>query len=360
MTEQMSSLLGKFGEYSQRYPIAVALELVYLAATVGVLLFATPPEPLVAVLGLPLLLLLPGYAVVTALFPRACDAATETARSSSVLDWQGAAARVTLVERAALSFAVSIAVLPLIGVALGVAGIGLGFDAVVGALGGVTAVALLVGAVRRQRLPPEDRFRVPVKGWVETASESVFGADSASVALVNVALAIAVVLAVGAFSYGLVVPRSADTSTTLLVVTGNQTGSYAASDYPENLTRGEPAELTVGVENSEGRTVAYTVVARLQQLDESGDGFAVTDQQQVARFDRSIPAGESWFRSHTVTPELTGERLRLTYLLYKGAPPSEPTVESAAEHAYLWVGVEPETAATGPNATVSSTREGDA
>jgi len=43
--------------------------------------------------------------------------------------------------------------------------------------------------------------------------------------------------------------------------------------------------------------------------------------------------------NHTVAPTLPGERLRLVYLLYKGDPPAEPTVENAYREVHLWVNV---------------------
>jgi uncharacterized membrane protein len=40
-----------------------------------------------------------------------------------------------------------------------------------------------------------------------------------------------------------------------------------------------------------------------------------------------------------VTPELTGDRMRLTYMLYRGAPPATPTTDNAYRELHLWVNV---------------------
>lgn len=36
---------------------------------------------------------------------------------------------------------------------------------------------------------------------------------------------------------------------------------------------------------------------------------------------------------------MTGENLRLVYLLYEGDPPQDTTTENADEHVHVWVNV---------------------
>jgi hypothetical protein len=43
---------------------------------------------------------------------------------------------------------------------------------------------------------------------------------------------------------------------------------------------------------------------------------------------------------------MTGERLRLTYLLYRGAPPQTPTTDNAYRELHLWVNVTQEGSTT--------------
>jgi uncharacterized membrane protein len=51
-----------------------------------------------------------------------------------------------------------------------------------------------------------------------------------------------------------------------------------------------------------------------------------------------------------VTPTLTGQRLRLAYLLYRGSPPPDPTVENAYREVHLWINVSaPSAAITRPD-----------
>ena len=92
------------------------------------------------ILGLPLVLFLPGYALIAALFPRKDD-----------LDG---------IERIALSFGLSIAITPLLGLALNYTPFGIRLTPILIVLS-VFTIALAIGAyVRRSRIPEEDRFVV--------------------------------------------------------------------------------------------------------------------------------------------------------------------------------------------------------
>ena len=97
-------------------------------------------SPIRIILGLPLVLFLPGYALIAALFPRKDD-----------LDG---------IERVALSFGLSIAITPLLGLALNYTPFGIRLTPVLIVLS-VFTIALAIGAyVRRSRISKEDRFVV--------------------------------------------------------------------------------------------------------------------------------------------------------------------------------------------------------
>jgi len=113
-----------------------------------------------------------------------------------------------------------------------------------------------------------------------------------------------------------------------------------AADYPEELVAGSPARLTVGVDNVEFEPVEYTVIVQLQEVERTDDGTRVLERRQLGRFETSLDEDESWRRTHEVTPTMTGEDLRLQYLLYRGNPPADPTAETAYRTLHLWVDVE--------------------
>jgi uncharacterized membrane protein len=97
-------------------------------------------SPIRIILGLPLVLFLPGYALIAALFPRKED-----------LD---------AIERIALSFGLSIAVVPLLGLALNYTPFGIRLLPILIVLSVFTISLAISAYVRRSMIPEEDRFSV--------------------------------------------------------------------------------------------------------------------------------------------------------------------------------------------------------
>ncbi len=97
-------------------------------------------SPIRIILGLPLVLFLPGYSLIATLFPRKDD-----------LDG---------IERIALSFGLSIAISPLLGLALNYTPFGIRLTPILTVLSLFT-VSFAIGAyVRKSRILEEDRFVV--------------------------------------------------------------------------------------------------------------------------------------------------------------------------------------------------------
>jgi hypothetical protein len=55
----------------------------------------------------------------------------------------------------------------------------------------------------------------------------------------------------------------------------------------------------------------------------------------------AVEDGETWEQSHTTRPAMTGDNIRLTYLLYVGNPPAEttPQADSAYRSVHIWLEV---------------------
>jgi uncharacterized membrane protein len=121
------------------------LALVILLTLLCIPFVLIPPfkgTPVRIILGLPLVLFLPGYALIATLFPRKGD-----------LDG---------IERVALSFGLSIAITPLLGLALNYTPFGIRLTPVLTVLS-VFTIALAIGAcARRSGIQDEDRFGVDV------------------------------------------------------------------------------------------------------------------------------------------------------------------------------------------------------
>jgi uncharacterized membrane protein len=317
---------------------AVALALAAVAAT---LLPPLADTPLRAALGFGFVLLAPGYALVAALFPgraaagrREDSAAAGREKDSAATgrDAPGDAAR------AALGILSSVVLAALVGVALSLT-VGLTPASAVVALAAVTVGGAAVAARRRRTLAPEERFAVPLGAWAAATRSALTDPETRGDAALNVVLAVVVVVSLGGVAYATAVPGDGERFTEFYLLAEDADGDLVAAGYPTEFTAGEPRSQYVGLRNREGETVSYTVVVQLQRVTVTNDSVRVREREPLRRFTPEVAAGESWRRNHTVVPTLTGERLRLTYLLYRGAPPAEPTVGNADQHAYTWIDV---------------------
>jgi uncharacterized membrane protein len=95
----------------------------------------------------------------------------------------------------------------------------------------------------------------------------------------------------------------------------------------------------VGIENHEYESVEYTVVVQLQDVAVGDESIRVLEREELRRFETTLAHNETWRQRHGIAPTLTGERLRLTYLLYRGAAPGTPTAANAYQQLHLWVNV---------------------
>jgi uncharacterized membrane protein len=301
--------------------------------TVAVVFLPVVSEtPLRIVFGLPFALFAPGYALIAALFP---EAGTEPAEDT---DGEGGSG-ITGLERVALSFGVSIAVVPLVGLVLNFTPLGIRLVPIVVSLTvlvfGLTAVAMR----RRAALPAEERLTVPWRAWIAAGRRELFAPESRTDAALNVLLVISLVVAVSSVGYAVAVPKQGESFSEFYLLTEDESGELVADDYPTELVAGESRSLVVGIGNQEHRTVEYTVVVELSRVAVENNSTRVLDEERLRTFETRLGHNETWQRPHSVTPELTGDRLRLTYLLYRGSPPSEPTTENAYRELHLWVNV---------------------
>ena len=321
------------------------LVVVAYALVAGGLVVVGLPSTLQFLVGIPLALFVPGYTVLAALFPgrpsrNAGQVSSLSGMARSFSSLRSIQQRgVRWGERVALSFGLSLFVVPLLALVLDFATLVFGTDSlyhtapIVTILVGFSLVCAAVGLVRRLRLPRAQRFGVPVGYWI---SDFVGGLTGSPVdALLNVVLILSVLVGAASMTYALAVPQDGSSATNFYVGTQNGSGDVTL-DHPRNLTANQPQQLTVGVQNQEGEPANYSVIVQLQRYD----GEEVLTRQELKRFSTStVPENRTWQRQHTVTPTLAEDDLRLVYLLYQGDPPQNPTEENAYRSVHLSVNV---------------------
>ncbi len=247
-------------------------------------------------LGLAALLFFPGYTLIAALYPR----------------------RTTLgdVERLALSFGLSIAVVPLICLALNYTPWGIRLYSI---LFSVLLFIFIMSAIawfRRRSLPSDERFQVQLRvpRWPWSGPRAPQGSWDR---LMNILLALAILGALGTMAYVVAQPKTGEQFTEFYVL--NSDG--VASNYPSVIVIGEKTSVIVGVINHEFATITY-------RLEITVDGQAAGVAIPVLLKD-----GEKWENSVSFTPTHVGDNQKVEFLLYKEAG-AEPYLA-----VHLWLSV---------------------
>lgn len=325
MSHGTSRLTG-FGVIRQ-YPFDLAVVSVAAVLAYGIAT-ATPEGNAVRLLvTFPLVLFLPGYALVSVLFP----ATERTARESTSIDRQSRG--VDVPERLGLSIALSLAVVPIVGIALPFTQWGFTTVSTAAALCAITVVLAQLGVVRRFRTPASERFTVsPFASLARLRREENAVATASSIVLV-----LAIGLAAGALLLGFLVPASTGGFTELALYTQTDGGELVAGEIDDEVAPGESVPVTVSITNQEGEETDYTVVVQEQVIEDD----EVVERERLETLETSLDDGTTGRGELSVAPTAEeGETVRISVLLYEGDPPAEPTNENAEEDTYFWVTVE--------------------
>lgn len=317
-------------------PSDVVLGLGYLVIAAVVAVLSSPGSAARVLVGVPLLFFVPGYAFVTALLPRRRD---REARASGRSGVDRDRAGIDAVERASLSFGLSLGIVPLAAGGLILAGVGVRLPSLVGALAGLSAAGLVASGLRRRGLPPDQRFDPSVMRWLRSEKRRFVDAPGRLRLALNGLLALSVLVAAVTMGYALFATGAETADANMMLLTENESGSYVAAGYPDAVATNESAELVVGVENDGRRSINCTVVVLLQRVQPGETSVRVLSSSELTRLHGSVPPGEAWYAEHSVQPSMTGDRLRLTYLLYRGDAPADPSIDSAYRHTYHWIDV---------------------
>ena len=346
-------------------PADLAAVTVAVLLTLGaVFLPGINETPLRVIFGLAFVLFLPGYAFIAALFPEAGTSASATEEDDTTDEEQDttapppkpgtAAAAATRgdsseppsdrsgidgIERVALSFGLSIAIVPLIGLILNFTPWGIRLTPIAIAVTGFTLVCVAVAAQRRLALPADEQFTVPYREWIATGQSELLEPESRTDAALNVLLAVSVLLAIGSVGYAVAVPPQGEQFTEFYLLTEQPDGELVADEYPQNITIDEQPELIVGIENHEYESREYTVIVQLQDVTIEGNNTTVTERTEIDRFATTVAHNETYQELRPISPTRTGENLRVKYLLYADEVPATPTADTAYRDLHLWVNV---------------------
>ncbi|WP_049972855.1 DUF1616 domain-containing protein [Haladaptatus cibarius] len=316
----------------RRFPADLAFVVALVLVACGVVLMGRGIwTPFRVVFGFLFLFFLPGYAVVAALFPESAEGARTTGRV-------GFSQRIDGVERLTLSVVASFAIAPLVGYVASYSPWGLSVGVALVSVGSVTVVCAVIAAIRRWSLPESERFSVPYRTGYARVKRNV-SKETLSRPL-NVVLVVSLIVASAGIVYTTTMPRSDEQFTEFYLATENETDRMVVADYPRNFTTGQAKSLHIGVQNNEYEPANYTVVILLQRVSERNGSATVTAERRLDRFSMWVEHGESSVQNRSIEPTMAGDRLRLVFLLYRGAPPPSPSMENAYRRTHLWVDVD--------------------
>jgi len=243
-------------------------------------------------LGLPFVLFFPGYTLIAALFPKKDD-----------LDG---------LERLALSFGLSIAVAPLLGLGLNYTPWGIRLTPILLSLTIFILGMSVVAFYRRSKISAENRF-YPV--WeLDMVS---WGGLSRLDKILSVLLALSIFFAVGSIFYVATTPKVGEKFTEFYILgTGGK-----AEGYPRELAVGEEGWVIVGVVNHEYAPVKYYI-----EVVEDGNLYQRLNPIELAH-------EQKWEERVSFAAAEPRKNMKVEFLLYREGVP-EPY-----RSVHLWVDV---------------------
>ena len=264
-----------------------------LVMTAGLLAFGQGD-----ILAILLVLFVPGYVLVAALFPGSVTS------EKGEIDW---------IERIALSFGLSIVVVPLLGLSLNFTPFGIHFAAILATIALFTTGVGSAAYWRRMRLPPKLRLSLTVD-FVGPDWKNHGALDK----MLTISVTASIIVAGGTLAYVAMTPPPGEPFTEFYVLGpgGN------ASGYPTNLTVNEIGSVILGLVNHEFVTVNYTVridlvgVLLVYNATSGFNGTVEVNRTTWSTFNVTLADGRNWTQPYTFQINYTG-LWKVQFLLFK-------------------------------------------
>jgi uncharacterized membrane protein len=252
-----------------------------------------PSDAVRIILGLPFLLFFPGYTLTVAFFPA---------------NW-----RLSGMERVALSFGLSLALIPLIGMILNYTPFGIELESLMYSIASIILLFSLVAWYRNRKLNQFERFNVNFS-LTMTRWRGNFWDKITNIVIIAATLGI-----VGFLGYLLITPRTGETFSEFYIL--NTEGQ--AGDYPIELSLGDTATVIIGIINQEDKDTTYVIEVMI------GDGKSIDIGPNT------LKDGQKWESEVLLSPEEAGIDQKVMCVLYKNGV-TDPYLEL-----HFWIDVYP-------------------
>jgi uncharacterized membrane protein len=276
-----------------------------LAIILVLIIIFVPATWVRAFIGLPFILFTPGYALITALFPR-----------KSSMD---------AIERLALSIGLSFAAVALLGLGLNYTSWGITLWSSIIASGSFIIVSTIIAEYRRWRLPSEERFSIDIN-----LTNISLGENKLSRTL-SVILILSILGTIGTLAYTIASPKVGERFTEFYIL-GQEgeaagypqnfilsNGVVTSVDYgDDNIVQDSTGKLTIGIINREQQDTTYTVKI---QFDGKATGILV-DGNDVAQLGPvTLQNDEEYEIEIGFAPTHTGDNQRVDIILLVDGKP---------------------------------------
>ncbi|MFC1962384.1 DUF1616 domain-containing protein [Chloroflexota bacterium] len=235
-----------------------------------------PLDVLRVILGLPFLLFFPGYTLLAAIFPR-----------RNVVD---------SIERIVLSFVLSIAVVPLIGLVIAYTPFGIEIYTILISVTILIIVASIVAWYRQRRITQGEELTVSLD-----LSLFLWRGQSSADKILYIILTVAILGAIGTLGYVVTTPRVGEKYSEFYI----QELEGKAINYTEELVLGEAEQIMVGIINREHEDVYYRL-----QIESSGTLIKELGPVMLGH-------EQKWEREVSIILMKGGENQRVELLLFK-------------------------------------------
>lgn len=226
------------------------------------------------ILGFLFVLIVPGYTMTAALYPKKGDLSS--------------------LERLVLSFGLSITVIPMLCFALDYTPWGIDLYPVLTIILLLIVVTSCVAWHRRKKLAADDRLGLTLKPNPDSFHFKSYKS-------VYVSLLAALVFVIFVSIYADITPGHKEQFTEFYVLGP----AGLAADYPTSLYSGQEAEVTLGIINHEHQQVNYLIEVRINdEVVESVSPIPLSHRQK-------------WEENVTFVPDLPGQKIAVDFLLFR-------------------------------------------
>ncbi len=283
------------------------------------ILILVPSTSFRIVLGLPFLLFLPGYTLLAALYPKKEE--------------------IDALERVALSFGLSIAVVPLIGLILNYTPWGIRLESVLYSTASFIFITSVVAMLRRAGLPKQERFCIEF--WLKLPGQ---GGDALSKVL-SIILLLSILWTLGTLGYVIATPKAGERLTefyilgpdgtaqgypTELVMSGDQIVLVRYGGGEAHEIAGDSGRVILGIVNREQANAIYSVRVIIDS-EPAKVYFAGDELDAIGPIE--LVNQEKWEHEIGFSPRHAGDNQKVEFVLYKNG------VAYFENPPHLWVDV---------------------